>query len=141
MECRFADKKSNTDLDEKRPYPFPHDGPRSAAMEDGCWEVKWGHRDDAVSALMVRYLITFSQLLIYLYLFQLFFMLVPLDADTSSCSSSHSDLGTSANSRTIPPIATNSPFLAIRQSSVPSSRRATVFSKAGSCRFKHKASR
>ncbi|KAF7979394.1 hypothetical protein HWV62_42496 [Athelia sp. TMB] len=33
-------------------YPTPHDAPRSAAMDNGCWKVKWGYRDDAVSALM-----------------------------------------------------------------------------------------
>lgn len=32
--------------------PFPHNGPRSACMDTGCWEVKWRHRDDCVSALM-----------------------------------------------------------------------------------------
>lgn len=24
-------------------------------MDVGCWEVKWDHRDDCVSALMVRF--------------------------------------------------------------------------------------
>ncbi|KAF7339286.1 RNA binding protein [Mycena sanguinolenta] len=33
-------------------YPPAHDGPRLAEMDAGCWEVKWNHRDDAVSALM-----------------------------------------------------------------------------------------
>ncbi|KAJ6520039.1 hypothetical protein C8R45DRAFT_45361 [Mycena sanguinolenta] len=33
-------------------YPQYHDGPRLAEMDGGCWEVKWNHRDDAVSALM-----------------------------------------------------------------------------------------
>jgi len=34
-------------------FPVPHDGPRSPVMEFGCWKVKWAHRDDCVSALMV----------------------------------------------------------------------------------------
>ncbi|KII94122.1 hypothetical protein PLICRDRAFT_122139 [Plicaturopsis crispa FD-325 SS-3] len=33
-------------------YPSPHDSERSAGMDPRCWEVKWDHRDDAVSALM-----------------------------------------------------------------------------------------
>ncbi|KAF8215991.1 hypothetical protein K438DRAFT_1954676 [Mycena galopus ATCC 62051] len=33
-------------------YPLPHNGPRLAEMDTGCWEVKWNHRDDAVSALI-----------------------------------------------------------------------------------------
>ncbi|KAJ7651730.1 hypothetical protein DFH06DRAFT_552250 [Mycena polygramma] len=33
-------------------YPPPHDGPRLSEMDGGCWEVKWNHRDDSVSALM-----------------------------------------------------------------------------------------
>src|SRR3984957_19601451 len=35
-------------------YPAPHDAPRSFGMDPACWEVKWDHRDDCVSALMVR---------------------------------------------------------------------------------------
>ncbi|KAI6047971.1 hypothetical protein EDC04DRAFT_2886763 [Pisolithus marmoratus] len=31
-------------------YPNLHDGPRSALMDRGCWEVKWRHRDDCMSA-------------------------------------------------------------------------------------------
>ncbi|KAJ7293117.1 hypothetical protein C8J57DRAFT_16551 [Mycena rebaudengoi] len=33
-------------------YPHPHDGPRLPEMNGGCFEVKWSHRDDCVSALM-----------------------------------------------------------------------------------------
>ncbi|KAH7916363.1 hypothetical protein BJ138DRAFT_1108734 [Hygrophoropsis aurantiaca] len=33
-------------------FPPPHNDPRSEGMEGGCWEVKWLHRDDCVSALM-----------------------------------------------------------------------------------------
>ncbi|KAG2356265.1 hypothetical protein BDR07DRAFT_1423850 [Suillus spraguei] len=33
-------------------YLPPHDAPRSAGMETGCWEIKWCHRDDCVCALM-----------------------------------------------------------------------------------------
>ena len=34
-------------------YPPPHDSPRSKGMDSRVWEVKWGHRDDCVCALMV----------------------------------------------------------------------------------------
>ncbi|KAF7311102.1 RNA binding protein [Mycena chlorophos] len=34
------------------PYPAPHDGPRLPGMDTGCFEIKWVHRDDSVSALM-----------------------------------------------------------------------------------------
>ena len=34
-------------------YPVPHNAPRSPCMDNGCWEIKWDHRDDCVSALMV----------------------------------------------------------------------------------------
>ncbi|OJA17384.1 RNA binding and recognition [Rhizopogon vesiculosus] len=33
-------------------YPPPHDEPRSVGMDTGCWEIKWRHRDDCVSALI-----------------------------------------------------------------------------------------
>ena len=35
-------------------YPVPHNASRSPLMDDGCWEIKWDHRDDCVSALMVN---------------------------------------------------------------------------------------
>ena len=34
--------------------PVEHRSRRSEEMEDGIWEVKWGHRDDCVSAFNVR---------------------------------------------------------------------------------------
>ncbi|KAJ7070828.1 hypothetical protein C8F01DRAFT_1107992 [Mycena amicta] len=37
---------------QRLPYPPPHDGPRLPEMDTGCFEVKWVHRDDSVSALM-----------------------------------------------------------------------------------------
>ena len=45
--------------DEKSPmehelYPAPHNAPRSPGMDNACWEIKWEHRDDCVSALMVK---------------------------------------------------------------------------------------
>ncbi|CAA7265950.1 unnamed protein product [Cyclocybe aegerita] len=33
-------------------YPAPHNARRSSGMATDCWEVKWEHRDDCVSALM-----------------------------------------------------------------------------------------
>ncbi|KAJ7897079.1 hypothetical protein B0H14DRAFT_390593 [Mycena olivaceomarginata] len=45
------DEEANTSAEHLR-YPFPHDGPRLSQMDAGCWEVKWNHRDDSVSALM-----------------------------------------------------------------------------------------
>ncbi|ESK98071.1 rna-binding protein [Moniliophthora roreri MCA 2997] len=33
-------------------YPSPHDAPRRPTMDQRCFEVKWEHRDDCVSALM-----------------------------------------------------------------------------------------
>ncbi|KAF9225409.1 hypothetical protein BS17DRAFT_778555 [Gyrodon lividus] len=33
-------------------FPAPHNGPRSSVMDPGCWEIKWAHRDDCVSALV-----------------------------------------------------------------------------------------
>ncbi|KAH9835913.1 uncharacterized protein C8Q71DRAFT_908297 [Rhodofomes roseus] len=33
-------------------FPRPHNGPRSASMDQNVWEVKWEHRDDCVNALM-----------------------------------------------------------------------------------------
>ncbi|KAF8973637.1 hypothetical protein BDZ97DRAFT_1912112 [Flammula alnicola] len=33
-------------------YPAPHNAPRSPTMNNVCWEIKWEHRDDCVSALM-----------------------------------------------------------------------------------------
>lgn len=34
-------------------YPLPHNSPRSDCMDTACWEIKWEHRDDCVTALMV----------------------------------------------------------------------------------------
>ncbi|PPR00029.1 hypothetical protein CVT24_009038 [Panaeolus cyanescens] len=33
-------------------FPVPHNAPRSPNMDPLCWEIKWEHRDDCVSALM-----------------------------------------------------------------------------------------
>ncbi|KAH9486538.1 hypothetical protein JR316_0000603 [Psilocybe cubensis] len=33
-------------------YPEQHRSPRLPSMDDLCWEIKWEHRDDCVSALM-----------------------------------------------------------------------------------------
>ncbi|KAJ3721639.1 hypothetical protein C8R42DRAFT_56235 [Lentinula raphanica] len=32
-------------------FPAPHDAPRKPYMDQGCFEVKWAHRDDCMSAL------------------------------------------------------------------------------------------
>ena len=40
-------------MDENNPYPPPHNAPRTPEMDRRCWEIKWSHRDDAVSALNV----------------------------------------------------------------------------------------
>ncbi|KAJ8597592.1 hypothetical protein M405DRAFT_389081 [Rhizopogon salebrosus TDB-379] len=37
---------------DQQEYPPPHDAPRSTEMDTGCWEIKWRHRDDCVSALI-----------------------------------------------------------------------------------------
>ncbi|KAJ6621088.1 hypothetical protein B0H10DRAFT_2215358 [Mycena sp. CBHHK59/15] len=47
----FVDNQEKTSA-AKRLYPHPHDGPRLPEMNSGCFEVKWSHRDDCVSALM-----------------------------------------------------------------------------------------
>lgn len=47
----FDDENS---LMEHELYPAPHNAPRSPRMDNGCWEIKWDHRDDCVSALMVN---------------------------------------------------------------------------------------
>ncbi|KAF8221675.1 hypothetical protein L208DRAFT_659669 [Tricholoma matsutake] len=43
---------ASDDIEKWKRYPSPHDCPRSTGMDVGCWEVKWDHRDDCVSALM-----------------------------------------------------------------------------------------
>ncbi|KAF7347648.1 RNA binding protein [Mycena venus] len=48
-----SEATNGNNLPAKNPrYPHPHDGPRLPGMDAGCWEVKWNHRDDSVSALM-----------------------------------------------------------------------------------------
>ncbi|KAL1748988.1 hypothetical protein HDZ31DRAFT_79329 [Schizophyllum fasciatum] len=37
---------------ENQPYPAPHDAERLPNMNTGCYEIKWAHRDDCVTALM-----------------------------------------------------------------------------------------
>ncbi|KAI5997997.1 hypothetical protein EDD15DRAFT_282257 [Pisolithus albus] len=46
----FRSYKPVEDTSRYTRYPNPHSGPRSAIMDHGCWEVKWHHRDDCVSA-------------------------------------------------------------------------------------------
>ncbi|KAG6866048.1 hypothetical protein C0991_009145 [Blastosporella zonata] len=48
----IADSISDDVSQDWKLYPSPHDAPRSAKMDTGCWEIKWEHRDDCVSALM-----------------------------------------------------------------------------------------
>lgn len=48
-----AEDATDSEYDSLRKhYPYPHDGPRSASMDTRCFEVKWAHRDDCISALM-----------------------------------------------------------------------------------------
>ncbi|KAF8632990.1 hypothetical protein AX15_001587 [Amanita polypyramis BW_CC] len=51
LEC-FERLKLNETAERRQAYPFPHNGPRNACMDGSCWEVKWKHRDNCVSALM-----------------------------------------------------------------------------------------
>lgn len=57
-ESRLDDGDQSSDnensLVERELYPAPHNAPRSPRMDNGCWEIKWDHRDDCVSALMVN---------------------------------------------------------------------------------------
>ncbi|KAF7303262.1 RNA binding protein [Mycena kentingensis (nom. inval.)] len=46
------DKMSSNDDGKTLPYPAPHCMPRRPGMHPGVFEVKWAHRDNAVSALM-----------------------------------------------------------------------------------------
>ena len=41
-------------VDKSNAYPGEHSAGRSPGMDTGIWEVKWGHRDDCITALNVR---------------------------------------------------------------------------------------
>ena len=60
-EARLDDGDQTSDdegsLVENQLYPAPHNAPRSSCMDNTCWEIKWDHRDDCVSALMVKNLL------------------------------------------------------------------------------------
>ena len=45
-------------MHENNPYLPPHNAPRTPEMDRRCWEIKWSHRDDAVSALNVGNLLS-----------------------------------------------------------------------------------
>ncbi|KAK0208832.1 hypothetical protein DFS33DRAFT_1380321 [Desarmillaria ectypa] len=49
---KVEDATDSEDDSLRKQFPYPHDGPRSASMDTCCFEVKWAHRDDCVSALM-----------------------------------------------------------------------------------------
>ncbi|PBK76730.1 hypothetical protein ARMSODRAFT_1011957 [Armillaria solidipes] len=49
---KAEDATDSEDDSLRKPFPYPHDGPRSPLMDTRCFEVKWAHRDDCVSALM-----------------------------------------------------------------------------------------
>ncbi|PBL00508.1 hypothetical protein ARMGADRAFT_382575 [Armillaria gallica] len=49
---KAEDATDSEDDSLRKPFPYPHDGPRSPSMDTRCFEVKWAHRDDCVSALM-----------------------------------------------------------------------------------------
>ena len=42
--------------------PLGHDAPRSPEMDPRVWEIKFGHRDDCISALNVRFDDKFSDI-------------------------------------------------------------------------------
>ncbi|RDB29418.1 hypothetical protein Hypma_015762 [Hypsizygus marmoreus] len=48
----FEDSTSESASEKWKLYPTPHDAPRTSKMDPRCWEIKWDHRDDCVSALM-----------------------------------------------------------------------------------------
>jgi hypothetical protein len=87
------DDRDQISEDEKSPmehelYPAPHNAPRSPGMDNACWEIKWEHRDDCVSALMVKkfrfYLINQGELILKL-------------SDIETSTASHRYLGSPAS--------------------------------------------
>lgn len=68
-------------------FPPPHNAPRSPGQDPGCWKVKWAHRDDCVSALLVCWLMCATSANIDL--------LRPTVADTSQSSSFNCHVGPS----------------------------------------------
>lgn len=50
---KTQDSEQENTKETRQLYPAPHDAPRSPSMDARCWEIKWDHRDDCVSALMV----------------------------------------------------------------------------------------
>ena len=54
LDDRDQSSDDEDSLSEHEPYPAPHNAPRLPHMDNGCWEIKWDHRDDCVSALMVN---------------------------------------------------------------------------------------
>jgi len=53
LKFQIGSDDSETSDTNSTQYPVPHNGPRAATMDTRCWEIKWEHRDDCVSALMV----------------------------------------------------------------------------------------
>lgn len=68
--------------------PAPHCARRSPMMEKQCWEVKWEHRDDCVSALMVKSTRISSTTLLFI---------GPSLSDPQESPTSHCNMGSSAN--------------------------------------------
>lgn len=54
LDDRGQSSDDENSLSEHELYPAPHNAPRLPNMDNGCWEIKWDHRDDCVSALMVN---------------------------------------------------------------------------------------
>ncbi|KIY51237.1 hypothetical protein FISHEDRAFT_70880 [Fistulina hepatica ATCC 64428] len=51
--AKAADRDDDVELEELvSTYPAPHDGPRKDGMDPCCFQIKWSHRDDCVSALV-----------------------------------------------------------------------------------------
>ena len=49
----LGDTLGDSSSNETQTYPPPHDTSRADGMDTNVYEVKWSHRDDCVSALMV----------------------------------------------------------------------------------------
>ena len=90
VRCMFLIDKIEDTVDENNTYPPPHDAPRTPEMDQRCWEIKWSHRDDAVSALNVGNTLPTLSLAV---------LTSACISDPFPCTPSHSNLGASNWSR------------------------------------------